>query len=190
MVGNFTRSGLRTAHPRSRGEHIIAATLIGRRVGSSPLARGTCRSAPHSLTSTRLIPARAGNMWVISAPVTPFAAHPRSRGEHRENQRHDSVDGRLIPARAGNIRCRAASTCGKTAHPRSRGEHYSTSHWLLSFFGSSPLARGTSVYRRDFHPTGRLIPARAGNMRRAPTDCATAPAHPRSRGEHRLNLRN
>ena len=50
--------------------------------------------------------------------------------------------------------------------------------------GSSPLARGTlSLCRRNCRRT-RLIPARAGNTARHAAVLITAPAHPRSRGEH------
>ena len=52
---------LRTAHPRSRGEHApwTAKSLSGR--GSSPLARGTPVDQFQLTTPARLIPARAGN---------------------------------------------------------------------------------------------------------------------------------
>ena len=40
-VGKFTRSGLRTAHPRSRGEHGKVRVCCPVSSGSSPLARGT-----------------------------------------------------------------------------------------------------------------------------------------------------
>ena len=53
------RSG--TVHPRSRGEHLTTAEQMLPVLGSSPLARGTLpRRWPRS-SSTRFIPARAGN---------------------------------------------------------------------------------------------------------------------------------
>ena len=48
-------------HPRSRGEHRVVARRVGRRVGSSPLARGTPRRGRDTLRLRRFIPARAGN---------------------------------------------------------------------------------------------------------------------------------
>ena len=51
--------------------------------------------------------------------------------------------------------------------------------------GSSPLARGTSRLGTARSAGGRLIPARAGNIRGTPAYLIHAPAHPRSRGEHK-----
>ena len=53
-------SGAR-AHPRSRGEHVIAGENFGITTGSSPLARGTCVVPVAIACGERLIPARAGN---------------------------------------------------------------------------------------------------------------------------------
>ena len=50
-----------TAHPRSRGEHLVKESMTARVSGSSPLARGTHVAKPISVTGGRLIPARAGN---------------------------------------------------------------------------------------------------------------------------------
>ena len=49
------------AHPRSRGEHILALHHLIAPHGSSPLARGTQSPAACTLYSAGLIPARAGN---------------------------------------------------------------------------------------------------------------------------------
>ena len=90
----------------------------------------------------------------------------------------------LIPARAGNTLHRAKKTNTPGAHPRSRGEHSQDSGHNNRRLGSSPLARGTPIYK-ILKPTDfGLIPARAGN-----TGCALGRprlggAHPRSRGEH------
>ena len=71
-----------------------------------------------------------------------------------------------------------------TAHPRSRGEHSSLQVSKTLDCGSSPLARGTysALFRRV--RSIRLIPARAGNMRRSRMSPPCGAAHPRSRGEH------
>ena len=56
---------------------------------------------------------------------------------------------------------------------------------MTGFFGSSPLARGTlSGFPAPFFLT-RLIPARAGNTPDCYPSRSPAPAHPRSRGEHK-----
>ena len=51
-----------TAHPRSRGEHLITEIFVLFAAGSSPLARGTLRQGASDYGCGRLIPARAGNM--------------------------------------------------------------------------------------------------------------------------------
>ena len=85
-AGNTLKPGvmitLVTAHPRSRGEHLMGNTAFQNRRGSSPLARGTrygCFTFSHY---TRLIPARAGNTRSANAQSKKSSAHPRSRGEH------------------------------------------------------------------------------------------------------------
>ena len=85
----------KSAHPRSRGEHLPVFLGVFLGVGSSPLARGTSHAALTVHGSTRLIPARAGNM--VNRPTTthPNAAHPRSRGEH-------SPSARTTPRRYGS----------------------------------------------------------------------------------------
>ena len=75
------------AHPRSRGEHLGIINLESRRVGSSPLARGTL-GRPHRKTAApRLIPARAGNTHRKPQNGRCHTAHPRSRGEHGKGLR-------------------------------------------------------------------------------------------------------
>ena len=54
----------------------------------------------------------------------------------------------------------------------------------LTTFGSSPLARGTLVKKKRLRNQLRLIPARAGNIRRDSSTARQSSAHPRSRGEH------
>ena len=114
----------------------------------------------------------------------PFAAHPRSHGEHQEfTPGVELVVGssplargtqpagvfiirvrRLIPARAGNTGLGVLWLRIGAAHPRSRGEHcaLSGSRWIAH--GSSPLARGT--------------------QKKCTAPESAVQAHPRSRGEH------
>ena len=174
---------VQSAHPRSRGEHVMVFTIKSRIPGSSPLARGTRHHSGQYRGHARLIPARAGNtVWSLGCLIIA-AAHPRSRGEHtcaqlRKNHAcgssplargtHARVPQmlhptRLIPARAGNTHRPSSSRKLRTAHPRSRGEHFTNLDAQASAHGSSPLARGTpsrAVWRLG---CVRLIPARAGN---------------------------
>ena len=90
----------------------------------------------------------------------------------------------LIPARAGNTSPAQARARVLRAHPRSRGEHLSTGHTAPTWWGSSPLARGTLVLWLALAAVSGLIPARAGNTLPTSTLARTGGAHPRSRGEH------
>ena len=132
-----------TAHPRSRGEHHRLDKVGMTSFGSSPLARGTRTVSTATPIALWLIPARAGNTRMFPDGVKPVAAHPRSRGEHVQDdypararhgssplargtpdQRHLSFSTqRLIPARAGNTQRAHHLSCNPPAHPRSRGEH-------------------------------------------------------------------
>ena len=75
----------------------------------------------------------------------------------------------LIPARAGNTLKSRKSSSLTRAHPRSRGEHDFFQGADAFGYGSSPLARGTHIVQQmQKHNTG-LIPARAGNTHRQPS---------------------
>ena len=172
--------------------------------GSSPLARGTCAPVLEWRAWNRLIPARAGNIWMSRLLVSSSSAHPRSRGEHplprpsamaasgssplargtcRRQTRQLQLQ-RLIPARAGNIPPARSLTLEPSAHPRSRGEHVVVFPDFGSGGGSSPLARGTSDSSHPHTAAVRLIPARAGNIGGHQSFAWSMAAHPRSRGEH------
>ena len=67
---------LRSAHPRSRGEHFVRVTILEGLIGSSPLARGTCYTCKVPENHSRLIPARAGN---ILADMGVYPLHQQNR---------------------------------------------------------------------------------------------------------------
>ena len=178
--------------------------------GSSPLARGTLRLMQTRQSRRRLIPARAGNTLRQRYWQAEGTAHPRSRGEHNLSGAHGHPpfgssplargtlfcvpsNGwlvRLIPARAGNTVLCSFEWLVSSAHPRSRGEHHHTSGSHLGPVGSSPLARGTLTEHEDEVRARRLIPARAGNTKSRGLWLRGRAAHPRSRGEHRVNIRS
>ena len=112
----------RPVHPRSRGEHGFTHLCYDGQYGSSPLARGTPRPAPHRRRAGRFIPARAGNTPRSASMPLSMSVHPRSRGEHAYRRGvslvadgssplargtpwpagHELRGRRFIPARAGN----------------------------------------------------------------------------------------
>ena len=67
-------------HPRSRGVYTIRDSLDLRHQGSSPLARGLPEDRMCNISTTRIIPARAGFTCYSGRPRARYGDHPRSRG--------------------------------------------------------------------------------------------------------------
>ena len=65
-----------------RGEHIITTKTQVWNEGSSPHARGTPQSFPHSFGAEGIIPACAGNTDAGVEVSDEGWDHPRMRGEH------------------------------------------------------------------------------------------------------------
>ena len=82
-VYNSTRHTGQGAHPRMRGENLVAALEGLNRQGSSPHARGKPRHTCTCGLSSRLIPACAGKTFHADAVLWQCRAHPRMRGENR-----------------------------------------------------------------------------------------------------------
>ena len=111
--------------------------------GSSPLTRG--KPGVYAIDGERegLIPAHAGKTSGIHPGLRSLAAHPRSRGENREDlciSEHANgsspltrgklcgvvtlqLKARLIPAHAGKTSFPWPRSPRFAAHPRSRGEN-------------------------------------------------------------------
>ena len=192
------------AHPRSRGENLIASSSMRHRSGSSPLTRGKPDCLLLDEAQIRLIPAHAGKTSRSSPVMRPAAAHPRSRGENasigpprpsgpgsspltRGKQTHEishELEGRLIPAHAGKTTVLAKPVGSSGAHPRSRGENAYILAPGRSPVGSSPLTRGKPGIDGLVNGGGRLIPAHAGKTALFCEVLADRGAHPRSRGEN------
>ena len=218
------RNPRRRAHPRSREENIDAWELPERHVGSSPL-RGenvVCFCAPSAVQGSSpltqgkrlnrqptelvrgFIPAHAGKTGRFSYIAIWCWAHPRSRGENRQNCRRARVSAGscpltrgkrdfardelgcvgLIPAHAGKT---SSSHCTKTtrqAHPRSRRENVVLAEGVGPAMGSSPLTRGQLLDLATGTRDRGLIPAYTGKTRQSQTRSCDYWAHPRSHGEN------
>ncbi len=155
----------KSVHPRWRGEHRSGRTPASRPDGSSPLARGTLPARLVVIMMTRFIPAGAGNTADTSPGDYFWAVHPRWRGEHSAIQsRCCEPPGssplargtlnapclllmlmRFIPAGAGNTFSSSICFIVIPVHPRWRGEHLPGRRLTTTYFGSSPLARGTHL---------------------------------------------
>ena len=134
-------------------------------------------------------------------------AHPRSRGENgfcaglrlfdkgsspltrgKLKAPKGSTDNTgLIPAHAGKTPQGRICRDRKPAHPRSRGENSISGLIVDRATGSSPLTRGKQRLRYNEHEQRGLIPAHAGKTYEAHALAIQTGAHPRSRGENKLN---
>ena len=189
-------------HPRSRGVYAPSLPSSGPFVGSSPLARGLLTSRSSIVKSARIIPARAGFTDCCWRVASRSADHPRSRGVYsymfgvprpvpgssplaRGLQSKKASPFRyrgIIPARAGfTFACNL--TYGRpTDHPRSRGVYEISEGNPFLVAGSSPLARGLPIRRRQVSLLHRIIPARAGFTLTSRPKTILNRDHPRSRG--------
>ena len=192
-----------TDHPRAGGERHLHDGKVYPSFGSSPRGRGTLPEAGVVGDGARIIPARAGNASPCRRLASKAADHPRAggerphpllvalvspgssprgRGTHRL-RRAPPRPHRIIPARAGNAlsvgRCRPPLA----DHPRAGGERLPLRFAKTLHSGSSPRGRGTRI--RIVVPAGgrRIIPARAGNARKADACAAILTDHPRAGGE-------
>ena len=93
-------------------------------------------------------------------------------------------DIRNIPARAGKTLRKPERQPNRWEHPRSRGENPTLSPSSTSSSGTSPLARGKRITRRQTCLHSRNIPARAGKTSLFVNLFRQHGEHPRSRGEN------
>ena len=154
-------------HPRMRGEHSSAVSMVVMEPGSSPHARGTPHPRPWRGCQAGIIPACAGNTWMSIWIILACRDHPRMRGEHLGIDHYVTINGGssphargtlnitlacqwsngIIPACAGNTVMPCSLTRRHGDHPRMRGEHLPIRRWRLVKQGSSPHARGTRRQR-------------------------------------------
>jgi len=193
-------------HPRRRGEREERGCANCTSVGSSPQARGTGSGWAAGTRRRRFIPAGAGNgirSWITCGWIP---VHPRRRGErlhviHGAILFHGSSPqargtvglaeflqhvGRFIPAGAGNGGARLQGAGQNSVHPRRRGERVAGATSYLTYYGSSPQARGTVMLFCFVACDFRFIPAGAGNGSFFLMVSRAAAVHPRRRGERLL----
>ncbi len=115
--------------------------------------------------------------------VATGGSSPLARGTLNFQMRPHSIN-RFIPAGAGNTCARWLRGLRRSVHPRWRGEHLKSRQIGATFYGSSPLARGTPLHCVVEAVNGRFIPAGAGNTNTSVWSRFLMPVHPRWRGEH------
>ena len=154
----------------------------------------------------RIIPALAGNTFLLENWRQRVGDHPRSRGEYFSIARplSDSwgssplsrgirlqcyrlrvFDG-IIPALAGNTSHGLVGFGNAQDHPRSRGEYQTNPAPTYLGQGSSPLSRGIRPQEFVQGDTPGIIPALAGNTLDIVAPWCLSGDHPRSRGEYRV----
>ena len=194
------------AHPRSRGENKGSTDNTVSDQGSSPLTRGKHLDRRPAVQADGLIPAHAGKTFSACRRANRRWAHPRSRGENQTSSSSAFLpDGSspltrgkpqpwppshpcsgLIPAHAGKTVMGVVLSVGVGAHPRSRGENCFGRRGNQANGGSSPLTRGKLRQAPILQGGRRLIPAHAGKTVLDNQEYFTAWAHPRSRGENKV----
>ena len=136
--------------------------------------------------------------------------HPRSCGDHTQPERAsrhptgssplvrgpleslpvEAPDFGIIPARAGTTRRASGIRSCSWDHPRSCGDHTVPPRKSTLTWGSSPLVRGP-LLQHLLHKLHRgIIPARAGTTRLTRPRCRLDGDHPRSCGDHVVELSN
>ena len=180
--------------------------LILSACGSSPRVRGTVIDEAHHLSTSRFIPACAGNSPISPSQPTHQPVHPRVCGEQNRSQgttprqagssprvRGTEFSGpgtilkfRFIPACAGNSLKKNDIWGLHTVHPRVCGEQICTTPPQIRKAGSSPRVRGTDVTSCINLLALRFIPACAGNSLHISVPPNNLPVHPRVCGEQFL----
>ena len=193
-------------HPRTRREQTGELAICSTPLGSSPHSQGTGSQRYRRISGRRIIPALAGNSYVLSAKFNWRQDHPRTRREQKflfRVRRHrigssphsqgtvprnlriaETV--RIIPALAGNSRWNRCSDHCAEDHPRTRREQSSTTTGPYSSSGSSPHSQGTGGREGPPPHSVRIIPALAGNSQHGTGEIRGQPDHPRTRREQRI----
>ncbi len=191
-------------HPRTHGEHTVDPPAIAARVGSSPHTRGTFYDMIGRPAVCRFIPAHTGNIVFPFVVHRLIAVHPRTHGEHHQDEAHEQNGcgssphtrgtyrqgekiherERFIPAHTGNIDTGIAPRQFVPVHPRTHGEHRDRLTTKCLSSGSSPHTRGTSGPCTCRSAGSRFIPAHTGNIRGRERSPRSRSVHPRTHGEH------
>ena len=95
--------GLNAVHPRMRGERLRGFSGLHNKHGSSPHARGTPGPQQHGPSSSRFIPACAGNALGPVGPKAPCSVHPRMRGERLDHRGLDDGQTGSSPHARGTL---------------------------------------------------------------------------------------
>ena len=166
--------------------------------------RGTRGGTSFSSRLQGIIPAYAGNTYLLAPILLVSWDHPRVCGEHMMTTTHSTsrrgssprmrgthtrrpsneTQPGIIPAYAGNTIASFFQTTMKKDHPRVCGEHHDLIDHGNDDRGSSPRMRGTPIGIKLIPQVAGIIPAYAGNTTGSPIGGARGRDHPRVCGEH------
>ena len=105
-------------------------------------------------------------------------AYPRMCGESRVAAKLS----RLVPANAGETHSSLLGTLETRVYPRACGGNFRTSQSQLRQVGLSPRMRGKRVLLFGFSPSGRSIPAHAGETIKTGSRPTCIQVYPRACG--------
>ena len=194
--------GAITDHPRACGANKYPMICHVGRFGSSPRMRGKpgALNVPHS--SSRIIPAHAGQTLRCCCRRCDIPDHPRACGANNPDCDRVVQDAgssprmrgklgfgstrqcrpRIIPAHAGQTDDAVFSMLRHPDHPRACGAN-SASDWVEAWrTGSSPRMRGKRALCDRHGRKLRIIPAHAGQTRRCGRFSMPQVDHPRACG--------
>ena len=136
----------------------------------------------------RIIPAHAGQTDIDEANARRKlrdGSSPRMRGKPFLRPA-DRVADRIIPAHAGQTSNPRRKSWKPTDHPRACGANGTRRRPIGTASGSSPRMRGKPRLRLRRLSMGRIIPAHAGQTRKACGCPCTATDHPRACGANSI----
>ena len=172
-------------HPRACGANCRCCSMFCTVSGSSPRMRGKLITAPVLSSAIRIIPAHAGQTFVIGARGLGKTDHPRACGANaaagrirtlrrgssprmrgkQGGRRKLEREIRIIPAHAGQTRALARPDQRRTDHPRACGANLIVFGVVHTHLGSSPRMRGKLARPCTSSADLRIIPAHAGQTR-------------------------
>ena len=191
-----------SVYPRACGGTAENHPAVSLWEGLSPRVRGNLVAIVGIHTSTRSIPARAGEPGECRRSPRARRVYPRACGGTAEARRRDqiseglsprvrgnliarvpcSASKRSIPARAGEPRRPGAATRYRRVYPRACGGTSLRGFLAAPANGLSPRVRGNQTCDSRWLRRGGSIPARAGEPRRRRAPAQWAWVYPRACG--------
>ena len=182
-----TEHAISAVHPRACGERSGGCQLHRNRPGSSPRLRGTGGFERSMIHRFRFIPAPAGNGTRRPNGCHGRTVHPRACGERETQALPHHHAGGSSPRLRGTGSEQHPLTRATAVHPRACGERTVGHYAHHAVFGSSPRLRGTAAQASPPGPTGRFIPAPAGNGIGQHHRRGGGLVHPRACGERDMS---